>query len=251
MQGGQYISQNEKATPAHTMANSIPPAAPPRHWLILDAWAPELDAFKAALPTLRRDRSRTFSVAEIGVGLVAAAVGATLAIAKAKPDAVILIGTAGWLKGKDRAPMLGTAHVIDKAAIPPDLSNGIHAYLPDLIHAELRCDPGLTRLFLQDSHHPLSVVCPLGITKSRVAARNLLRSTNAQLENLEAYAVLLAAQAARIPSTAILGIANHVGPEGHQQWKKYGQQAAAAACDLAVNAFMGMPGSRAIKAKNR
>lgn len=233
------------------MAKRIPPTAPPRHWLILSAWAPELDAFKATLPSLRRDRARTFSIMEIGVGLVAAAVGTTVAIAKTRPDAVLLIGTAGWLKGKDRAPKLGTAHVIDRAAIPPDLSNGIYAYLPTLIHGEFPCDPNLTTLFRQGSHPPFSVVCPLGITKSRVAARNLLRSTNAQLENLEAYAVVAAAKKAQIPCAAILGIANHVGPEGHRQWKTHGKQAAAAACELAVDALKRMASPSAIKAKNR
>jgi nucleoside phosphorylase len=74
------------------------------------------------------------------------------------------------------------------------------------------------------------VACPLGITRALPVAQKLRKATGAALENLEAFAVARAAAHANVPFTAILGVANHVGPEGHVQWRQYGDRAAAAAC---------------------
>jgi len=65
----------------------------PKRWLVLAAWPPELAELRRLL--MRMPTHRHVTARAAGVGLVEAAIGATAAIAKVKPDAVMFVGTAG------------------------------------------------------------------------------------------------------------------------------------------------------------
>src|SRR3954452_1752210 len=79
----------------------------------------------------------------------------------------------------------------------------------------------------------LGVACPIAVTRSATLGRHLAHATGAALENLEAFAVARAAAAAGVDEvTAVLGIANRVGPRGHQEWRAHHAAASRAACRL-------------------
>jgi hypothetical protein len=79
----------------------------------------------------------------------------------------------------------------------------------------------------------LGVACPIAVTRSATLGRHLAHATGAALENLEAFAVARAAAAAGVDDmTAVLGIANRVGPRGHQEWRAHHAAASRAACRL-------------------
>ena len=76
------------------------------------------------------------------------------------------------------------------------------------------------------------VACPLAITRSAALGRRIAEATGAALENLEAFAVGRAAAAAGVPFAAVLGVANRVGPQGHEEWQRHHRAASRAACQL-------------------
>ena len=79
----------------------------------------------------------------------------------------------------------------------------------------------------------LTVACPLAVTRTATLGRQIAHAADAALENLEAFAVARAAAAAGIDAvTAVLGIANRVGPRGHQEWRAHHTAASRAACRL-------------------
>jgi nucleoside phosphorylase len=84
-----------------------------------------------------------------------------------------------------------------------------------------------------------SVACPLAITRSATLARRIVAATGADLENLEAFAVARAADAAGVDFAAVLGVANRVGPTGHAEWRRHHRAASRAACIL-VARFLGL-----------
>ena len=79
---------------------------------------------------------------------------------------------------------------------------------------------------------PLSVACPLAITRTAALGRLIADATGAELENLEVFAVARAALAAGVEFGAVLGVANRVGPGGHREWLKHHRAVSRAACDL-------------------
>ena len=77
------------------------------------------------------------------------------------------------------------------------------------------------------SARPLvTVASGVGITSSEDEARRL--GASAQVEHLESFAVLSVARH-RAAATAVLAIANVVGPNAHAEWRANREQAEAAA----------------------
>ena len=88
---------------------------------------------------------------------------------------------------------------------------------------------------------PRAVACPLAITRPSAAlGRRIAEATGATLENLEAFAVARAAAAAGVDFAAVLGVANRVGPTGHDEWQRHHRAASRAACEL-VARFLDVP----------
>jgi futalosine hydrolase len=195
--------------------------------LIVAAFAPELRGLGRIFA---RDTSRGTAPtrAVVGVGLIEAAAGTARLLVQQKPAALVLVGTAGVYEG--RKPALGQAVVAGALHLASASVADEAAYLPPPLPAhsegsaladEIAAATGLVRA---------DVACPLGITRDRKVGKRLQTATGADVENLEAFAVARAAVQAGVPFAAVLGVANHVGPEGHAEWKKHGDRAAATAC---------------------
>ena len=212
-----------------------------RPLLVLAAYAPELAPLGHALPA----RARTVTTALVGIGAVEAAAGAAQAIAAARPSAIILVGTAGLyrVRGKEPSsrtqprPGIGTAVVARRVMLASLAVARELAYLPapmlrtSVVRTDAQLRGALVRGAALAQH---DVACPLGITRSAAAAASLSSTTGATLENLEAFAVARAAARAQIPFAAVLGIANHVGPRAHLEWRANAERAVEAACAALV-----------------
>jgi nucleoside phosphorylase len=203
--------------------------------LVLAAWEPEI----APLRRLARgiDPAR-LALATVGVGPVESAVGAAAAIAAARPARVIFVGTAGAYPRGRATAAIGTAavaralHLVSTAALrgdgylPAPVATRVATSAP-LGAALAACRPGGKPAPLLD------VACPLAITRSATLGRQIAHATDAALENLEAFAVARAAAAAGVEEVgAVLGIANRVGPRGHQEWRAHHAAASRVACRL-------------------
>jgi futalosine hydrolase len=212
-------------------------------WLILAAWRPELACLRASLPKLPGQVRRRIALASAGVGLVEAAIGATRLLVEHKPAAVMLVGSAGVYPGSHPELALGGAAIVDGIRLLPEILPGKHAFLPTLMPARARSTPALVRTMRRATHLPTAdVACPLAITASTRAAQAAARLSGCALENLEAFAIARAAAAMGIPFAAVLGVANHVGPDGHREWKQNGRKAAAAACEAVVKYLTALVG---------
>jgi len=200
----------------------------PRRWLVLSAWDPELVELRHLLE--EEAKSSTITAVCAGVGLVEAAMGAALAIAREQPDAVLFVGTAGQYK--NRLPGLAPGDVVVARELrlwSAEVASG-SAYFPAPLPAVLRPTLSILRL-AEGLGLPLALVsCPLGISRrySRIP-----RGAAPDVENLEAFSVGRAATRLGLPFLAVLGISNLVGPSAHVQWKKHARAAAAAACRAA------------------
>ncbi|MDX2020662.1 MAG: hypothetical protein SF187_10495 [Deltaproteobacteria bacterium] len=205
--------------------------------LVLAAWAPELAVLNNFL---KRDRSglrHLVRTATVGVGLVEAGVGAALALG-GRPTAAILVGTAGVFAGHPWKPphALALDEVLLNCGDAPKI-----AELAPPMRTHLKTDARLTASLARAGDlSRTTAVCPLAITRGPARARRLARESGASLENLEAFAVVHAAQRLAVPVASVLGVANKVGPEGGKEWRAHGADAAARAC-TAVMAWLQSP----------
>jgi nucleoside phosphorylase len=174
--------------------------------LVLSAWDPEV-APLARLLRAHPAEGKGVTLAAVGVGLVDAAVGAARAIAGAKPARVIFVGTAGVYPSAVRALPIGTAALADEVRL--------------ISSAALR----------GQAYAPAPLVSSAATTKAPSLARKL-GATGAALENLEAFSVARAADAAGIPFAAVLGVSNVVGPNAHAEWRANHLAASRAACHV-------------------
>jgi nucleoside phosphorylase len=200
--------------------------------LVLAAWEPEI----APLRRLARaiDPAR-LALGTVGVGAVDAAIGAATAIATARPARVIFVGTAGAYPRGRATAAIGTAAIAGELSLVSTAALRGDGYLPEPLPTRARtAGPLGAALAAGAGRKPipiLGVACPLAITRSATLGRQLAHASGAALENLEAFAVARAAAAAGIDDvTAVLGIANRVGPRGHQEWRTHHVAASRAAC---------------------
>jgi len=146
----------------------------------------------------------------VGVGPVVAAASAARILAERKPEAVVLIGTAGAYPG---GPPVGQAIVSSRLGLSWGVAAMGLGYVPRA-PGPIEGNPALLeRLDGVPRHGVLTVGA---ITTDDTLARRL--SDGWTVEHLEAYAVAHACHAAGIPFVACLGIANDVGPDAHVQW---------------------------------
>lgn len=199
----------------------------PRRWLVLSAWDPELVELRRLL---KLSKTSTVITACAGVGLVEAAMGAALLIAREEPDAVLFLGTAGLHKGHLPGVDLGGVVAARELRLwSANVASG-RAYFPAPLPATLQPTADLLGLAGRLGLPLASVACPLGISTQAVRSPRVPRKAAPDVENLEAFAVGRAAARLGLPFMAILGISNLVGAAAHAQWKKHAQAAAAAAC---------------------
>ena len=203
--------------------------------LVLAAWEPEIAPLRRLAGAIAPER---LALGTVGVGAVDAAVGAAAAIAAARPARVIFVGTAGAYPRGRATAAIGTVAVAGELCLASTAALRGDGYLPEPLATGAPVSAALaaTLAACGAARKPipqLGVACPIAVTRSATLGRHLAHATGAALENLEAFAVARAAAAAGIDDVAaVLGIANRVGPRGHQEWRAHHRAASRAACRL-------------------
>ncbi len=175
----------------------------------------------------------------VGVGLVEAAIGAAEAIAAHKPQAVVLVGTAGAFASSHLSigdVVVSTRVVLSSAAVARDLG----AMAPGTI-SSLDADPSLYSSFAAAGLKRVTVATTLAITTDDGLARDVATTSGAHVEHLEAFAVARACAKANVPFCAVLGIANVVGARGRSEWRAHHERASSAACAVVGRVLEGEP----------
>ena len=151
-----------------------------------------------------------------GVGPVDAAARVGFALGRAPYEVVINAGIAGAMRG---VANVGDGVVVGEEMIELDLETGERIHLPpgnvlaDRVPADGQLIEAVTALGF-----------PLvrGITVSRVTATDAtalrLRERGAEIETMEGFAVLRAAQLAGVPAIEVRGISNIVGDRDRSGW---------------------------------
>jgi purine-nucleoside phosphorylase len=157
----------------------------------------------------------------VGVGLIAAAAGTERAIAEARPERIVLVGTCGVLPGAPHA--IGSIVIVERALLIVRPGE----YVPSIMTAQAGADVAWAAECARVIGAPLvTAASGVGITSSDEEARRL--AALAAVEHLESFAVLSVA-AGRVAATAVLAIANVVGANAHAEWKANRARAEAAA----------------------
>jgi nucleoside phosphorylase len=202
--------------------------------LILAAFDPELAPLRAALGGGLAARLGALSIVArtTGVGLPAAAVGATLHVVELAPRAVVLIGTCGaYLEahlGIGDVVVAGPLRLVDPASLDGKTE------FPEPMAVVAQAHPPMTEAFAVSGARPVCVGTTLAITVDGAVAATIARGSGAEVEHLEAHGVSTACAARGVPFVAVLGVANFVGPSGRAEWRQHHRaaEAAAAACVL-------------------
>lgn len=213
-----------------------------RNLLVCAAIEAELEALLPALGSGGRLPDRRVEMegwlvraAAVGVGPVESALG-TAALLREPMDAAILVGTCGAFAGS--ALPIGAVTLVDRALLTSsDAAAGL-AYVPGPAAAACHADPRLVEeVRAHTGLAPATCATVVAITKDAAHAAALAERTGAAVEHMEAFGFLRAAERAGVPATCLLGVANDVGPDGHEQWKLHAGLASAAAIE-ALRAFL-------------
>ncbi len=146
----------------------------------------------------------------LGIGAVAAGARLARILATRRPEAVVLVGSAGAYPG---GPAVGTACRVRRVGLADGAAALGRAYVPRP-PAPIACD----RELLADLDLPWADALTVGaVTTDPTLAAALARGW--QLEHLEAWGAALACREAGVPFAAVLGVANLVGPTAHEEWR--------------------------------
>lgn len=168
----------------------------------------------------------------VGIGPVIAAATTARLLCELRPDAVVLIGTAGSYRG---GPPIGQACAARRVGLADGASAMGLGYVPRP-PAPLPCDP---RLLARANVPVVDVLNTGAISTDPILAGRL--ADGWQVEHLEAYGVAAACAAAGVPFVALLGISNVVGPDAHTQWLTHRNAAQDAAREAAMALVGGEP----------
>ncbi len=152
-----------------------------------------------------------------GVGPVEAAARTATALAGERYDLVLNIGIAGAFEGRSA---IGESCVVTEDFIELDRENGESLRLPpgDRLYPRAQSDPSLVEM-LAASGMPQRT----GVTVARVTTEastcDRLSALGAEIESMEGFSVLRAAQIARVRAVELRGISNLVGPRAAERWK--------------------------------
>lgn len=166
----------------------------------------------------------------VGVGPVVAAASAARILAAERPDAVVMVGTAGAYPG---GPAIGQAIVAERVGMSWGVAAMGLGYVPRA-PAPIRCGAALVDQIDLPRHDVLTVGA---ITTDRTLARRI--ADGYTVEHMEAYGVALACEQLAIPFVVVLGITNEVGPEAHVQWLTHRDAAQQAARDAVAHLLKG------------
>lgn len=185
----------------------------------------------AALP-LRAD----VDVVAVGVGPVEAALGTTRALGTRRYDAVVNAGIAGGFR--ERCSVGDVVVCTQDDYVELGLEDGRTFALPGGIELvrTAHSDPALLRPFLDGL---IPVIVGRGITSAIVTGTTsrafvLAHRFRADVESMEGFAVLRAAQLAGIPAIEVRGVSNLVGERESNGWDFRAGAAAAVATTEAL-----------------
>lgn len=145
----------------------------------------------------------------VGVGPVVAAASAGRIITQARPEKVVMIGTAGSYPDGPPIGAVVASRTLGLSWGVASLGLGYVPRAPEPLHA----DPTLIERLGLPAHDVLTVGA---ITTDLDLAARLAEGWS--VEHLEAYAVAWTCAQEAIPFIGVFGITNHVGPEAHHQW---------------------------------
>jgi futalosine hydrolase len=151
-----------------------------------------------------------------GIGPVDAAIRVSRALAAKRYDTVINAGVAGAFPG---VAQVGDGVVVGEELYPLEQESGAPLTLPpgSIIADRIPADQGLVEA-ISAFGFPLV----RGITVSHVTASDetaaRLRKRGAEIESMEGFSVLRAAQLASVPAIEVRGISNYVGDRATSGW---------------------------------
>jgi futalosine hydrolase len=151
-----------------------------------------------------------------GVGPIEAAAQVSRALALGRYDLVVNAGIAGALPG---FAQIGDGVIVAEEILELELETGEALALPDGLQAHDRVTSDLA---LTDRIVELGFRALRGITVARVTATDKtagrLAALGAQVESMEGFAVLRAAEIAAVPAIEVRGISNRVGDRAKSGW---------------------------------
>jgi nucleoside phosphorylase len=173
----------------------------------------------------RHVRGLRVAASTIGVGIPAAAIGATRLLRDHKPRALILLGSCGTYA---RAPLL-TAAVPDAMQLVDAAVLGNQAAFPAPMPVQVKANRRLRAAIAKCAGPTVlrgNLATTAGITTSNALAQKLAKGSGCVVENLEGVAVGLACDAQHVAFAGIFVVTNVVGKQGRQQWASNHQAAA-------------------------
>ncbi|MGH7269182.1 MAG: hypothetical protein ACREJ3_02025, partial [Polyangiaceae bacterium] len=195
--------------------------------LIVGAFDPELaplrDRFGGASSPGVPGGSPAATTRACGIGLPASAAGVAALIAEIEPSAVVLVGSCGAYAGAGLA--IGEVAVVRRVRLVCDLSLQSAAAFPAPMTTEIESHGAMRDALASVGGRTFDVATTLAITVDDDAAQRIERVTGAQVEHLEAFGVATACGARGIPFAAVLGVANFVGSQARDQWRRHHREA--------------------------
>jgi futalosine hydrolase len=140
-----------------------------------------------------------------GVGPVDAAASTAAAIARLRPAAILHVGIAGARRARAFAPaafVVGSEARYCDLTVPERLAPRVVVAAPALVAAACRALPG-------------AAVLPIG-TSARVGGTSA--HAGCDVEAMEGFAVLRAAQLAGIPAVEVRAVSNEIEEEDRARW---------------------------------
>ncbi|MEO9171183.1 MAG: futalosine hydrolase [Candidatus Baltobacteraceae bacterium] len=151
-----------------------------------------------------------------GVGPVDAAARVARALTKRRYDAVLCAGIAGAFRG---VAAVGDGVIVGEETMELSLETGERLVLPD---GGVAADRVPADAHLIEALAAFGFPLVRGITVSRVTSTDAtaarLRMRGAEIESMEGFAVLRAAQLAGVPAIEVRGISNIVGDRSESAW---------------------------------
>ena len=200
--------------------------------LVVAAWEPELERFRA----LAREPAGVRLVIEpVGIGPVDTAARVTRCILQHDPRLVVLLGTCGGAPGSGLAigDVIGGTMV---RLVDPSVVEG-RAAMP-YADAAIALDREASDAVAASGGRSASIANTLGITTDDAVATKL--APLGDVEHLEAYGVARACELAGVRCAVVLGVANVVGAHGREEWRANHVAASARAADVAWSALVRM-----------
>jgi len=155
----------------------------------------------------------------VGVGLAAAAIGATRCFSEWRPRAAILVGTCGAYACRGAA--LGDVVRARQIRLISTAALEARAGLPSIVETARAADERLSSTFRALTTREADVATTLAVTTDENLATAIAERRECDVEHMEAFSVAGACAAFDVPFAAVLAVANRVGSTGRDEWKAH------------------------------